>query len=156
DPATGRRDRVVIEAARGLGEVVVSGSVEPDTYVFDAAGPTLLETRRGAQSFAIVSGPEGEQRIALDADADTGPVLDEEHATAVARLALAVSRHHEGIAQDVEWALDDQALWLVQARPITTISEHPEAPAATAEPSQVLVRGLAAAPGIASGPVRVL
>ncbi|WP_040800864.1 phosphoenolpyruvate synthase [Nocardia higoensis] len=158
DPATGRRDRVVIEAARGLGEVVVSGSVEPDTYLFDAAGPTLLETHRGAQSFAIVSGPEGEQRITLDTDADTGPVLDEEKATAVARLALAVSRHHGDIPQDVEWALDEQALWLVQARPITTLAEHPEEPAtaATAQPNQVLVRGLAAAPGIASGPVRVL
>lgn len=157
DPATGRPDRVVVEAARGLGEVVVSGSVEPDTYVFDAAGPTLLETHRGAQDFAIVSGPDGDRRVALD-DADVAaPVLDDEQATAVARLALAVSRHHAGIPQDVEWAFDDQALWLVQARPITTkIAGHAPEPAAAAQPGKALVRGLAAAPGTASGPVRVL
>ncbi|WP_067857217.1 phosphoenolpyruvate synthase [Nocardia shimofusensis] len=157
DPATGRRDRVVVEAARGLGEVVVSGSVEPDTYVFDAAGPTLLETHRGAQNFAIVTGPEGDRRVTLDEADVAAPVLDDEQATAVAALALAVTRHHAGIPQDVEWAFDDQALWLVQARPITTtIAGHPAEAAPVTQRSRPLVRGLAAAPGTASGPVRVL
>lgn len=156
DPATGRRDRVVIEAARGLGEVVVSGSVEPDTYLFDAAGPLLLATRKGVQRFAIVAGPEGDRRIELDAADVEAPVLDKEQATAVAALALAVSRHHGGTPQDVEWAFDEQALWLVQARPITKLPEPADEPTAAPEQAQLLVRGLAAAPGTATGPARVL
>ncbi|MGY2063108.1 PEP/pyruvate-binding domain-containing protein, partial [Nocardia gipuzkoensis] len=65
DPATGRRDRVVIEAAYGQGEVLVSGAVTPDTYLLDAGGPTLIATHPGTQSYAIVAGPDGDQRVEL-------------------------------------------------------------------------------------------
>ncbi|WP_062992250.1 phosphoenolpyruvate synthase [Nocardia anaemiae] len=157
DPATGRRDRMVIDAARGQGEVVVSGATEPDTYLLDAAGPTLLETRSGHQSFAIVAGPEGDRRVELTGPEADAPVLDEQQALAVARLALAVQEHHGGKPQDVEWAFDDDNLWLVQARPITTLPDgSAEYPVATPVPTKVLVRGLAAAPGSASGAVRIL
>ncbi|MBH0781066.1 phosphoenolpyruvate synthase [Nocardia bovistercoris] len=154
DPATGRRDRVVIDAARGQGEVVVSGAAEPDTYLLDATGPTLLDTRLGRQRFAITDGPEGDRTVELSAEQTATAVLDEKEATAVARLALDVQRHHGGIPQDVEWAIDAQGgVWLVQARPITTLHEPSPTPAAA---GQVLARGLAAAPGRATGPVRVL
>ncbi|MFE9324988.1 phosphoenolpyruvate synthase [Nocardia sp. NPDC052278] len=151
DPATGRRDRVVIDAARGQGEVVVSGATEPDNYILDADGPTLLETRSGHQSFAIVAGPDGDRRIELTEGEAEVPVLDEQQVVEVARLALTVQKHH-GTPQDVEWAYDEDTLWLVQARPITTLPDYPAGPTA----QQVLVRGLAAAPGQASGAVRVL
>ncbi|MEC3957904.1 phosphoenolpyruvate synthase [Nocardia sp. CDC153] len=157
DPATGRRDRVVIDAARGQGEVVVSGATEPDTYLLDASGPTLLETRQGKQSFAIVAGDDGDRRVDLDPDESRKPVLTEDEAVEVARLALAVQQHH-GRPQDVEWAYDDQTVWLVQARPITMLPDYAGSatPMAVAEPGHLLVRGLAAAPGTAFGAVRVL
>ncbi|MFQ6328658.1 phosphoenolpyruvate synthase [Nocardia sp. CWNU-33] len=156
DPTTGRRDRVVIDAARGQGEVVVSGATEPDTYLLDAEGPTLLETRNGHQSFAIVAGPDGDRRVELTGAESDAPALSEEQAVEVARLALTVQKHH-GCPQDVEWAFDTDMLWLVQARPITTLPDYPARPTmAGTMPRTVLVRGLAAAPGRASGPVRVL
>lgn len=46
DPSTGDRTRIVIEGAFGLGEVVVGGQVEPDTYVLLKEGPRLLERRQ--------------------------------------------------------------------------------------------------------------
>ncbi|MEV6339370.1 phosphoenolpyruvate synthase [Nocardia vinacea] len=156
DPATGRRDRVVIDAARGQGEVVVSGATEPDTYLLDADGPTLLETRTGHQGFAIVAGPDGDRQVELTGAEADAPVLDEQQAVEVARLALTVQKHH-GTPQDVEWAFDEDTLWLVQARPITTLPDHPaRSTMAGAMLRQVLVRGLGAAPGRASGAVRVL
>ncbi|WP_280495397.1 phosphoenolpyruvate synthase [Nocardia asiatica] len=157
DPATGRRDRVVIDAARGQGEVVVSGSAEPDTYLFDAVGPTLLETHMGKQSYAIMAGPDGDRRVELPTGATGTPVLDKQQATEVARLALAVQQHHGGKPQDVEWTFDDETLWLVQARPITVLADHPgKQPRDDTGPHGVLVRGLAAAPGLATGAVRIL
>ncbi len=155
EPASGRRDRVVVEAARGQGEVVVSGAVEPDTYVFDTDGPTLLETRLGRQSHAVFAGPDGDRRVELSAEQTTGAVLTEKEAVEVARLALEVQRHHHGIPQDVEWTFDDTALWLVQARPITT-STRTGGPDSSTISAQTVVRGLGAAPGTATGPVRVL
>lgn len=156
DPATGRADRIVVEAARGQGEVVVSGSTEPDTYLLDASGPTLLNTRGGRQDYAVVAGPDGDRRKPLSETETTGPVLSEDEAVAVARLALAVQEHHSGTPQDVEWVFDAEKLWLVQARPITTLSGRAPAPEAAGDRAGVLVRGLAAAPGVATGTVRVL
>ncbi|MGW4351909.1 phosphoenolpyruvate synthase [Nocardia sp. NPDC004582] len=158
DPAGGSRDRLVIEAARGQGEVVVSGAVTPDTYVLDAAGPTLLDSRIGHQSFVIVAGPDGDRRVQLSESEAQAPVLTEDQALAVARLALEVQAHHGGRPQDVEWAFDDHDLWLVQARPITTMPDDVDAkpPMAHTVEGRVLARGLAAAPGRATGPVRVL
>ncbi|WP_433520184.1 phosphoenolpyruvate synthase [Nocardia pseudovaccinii] len=156
DPATGRRDRVVIDAARGQGEVVVSGATEPDSYILDADGPTLLETHSGHQSFAIVAGPDGDRQVELTEAEAEAPVLDEQQVVEVARLALTVQKHH-GTPQDVEWAYDEDTLWLVQARPITTLPDYPAGPTTVGQmPQRVLVRGLAAAPGQASGAVRVL
>ncbi|MGV9330618.1 phosphoenolpyruvate synthase [Nocardia sp. NPDC003726] len=158
DPATGRRDRVVIEAARGQGEVVVSGATEPDTYMLDAKGPTLIAARAGHQEYAIVPGPDGDQRIRLSDDQAAGQVLSEDEAMSVTRTALQVQQLHGGRPQDVEWAFDDERLWLVQARPITTLAARPEGKpeARAAATAEVLLRGLAAAPGRASGAVRIL
>ncbi|MGW4720964.1 PEP/pyruvate-binding domain-containing protein, partial [Nocardia sp. NPDC004260] len=158
DPATGRRDRVVIEAARGQGEVVVSGATEPDTYMLDAKGPTLIAARTGHQRFAVVPGPDGDQRIQLSDEEAAAQVLSEDEALSVARTALQVQQLHGGIPQDVEWAFDDERLWLVQARPITTLAGRADTgtPARAPAPTQVLLRGLAAAPGRASGAVRIL
>ncbi|QLY28602.1 phosphoenolpyruvate synthase [Nocardia huaxiensis] len=158
DPASGRRDRVVVDAARGLGEVVVSGTTEPDTYLLDAAGPTLLSARHGHQEFAIVAGPDGDRHVQLTATETETPVLTDDEAVEVARLALRVQQHHHGLPQDVEWAFDDERLWLVQARPITMLpdAEGAKPPMAGPVPGRVLLRGLAAAPGQAAGTVRVL
>ncbi|MGS2811394.1 phosphoenolpyruvate synthase [Nocardia sp. MW-W600-9] len=156
DPTTGRRDRVVVEAARGQGEVVVSGEVEPDTYLFDAAGPTLLHTRVGQQHWAIVAGPDGDRRVAVPDAESAEPVLTEDRAHAVAELALAVQAHHHGVPQDIEWAFDETDLWIVQARPITTPTGANEPAQVGASAPTVLIRGVGAAPGRASGRTRVL
>src|SRR5690606_5530138 len=137
---------------RGQGEVVVSGATEPDTYVLDAAGPTVLSTRTGHQEYAVVAGPDGDRQVRLTDSDVAEPVLDETEAAAVARLALAVQEHHHGIPQDVEWVYDTDSLWLVQARPITTLTDSPPQPeTADSDRSSVLLRGLAAAPGTATG-----
>jgi pyruvate,water dikinase len=152
DPSTSDRSRIVIEAALGLGEVVVSGAVEPDTYVVAKEGPRLVQLRVGHQTHQIVRGPDGgDRRIDLaPADADRR-VLDDDGIVEIARLALRVEQHY-GRPQDIEWAICDGRIYLVQSRPITTLAG--EGPGAVVAP--VLVKGLAASPGTASGAVRVL
>ena len=151
DPSTGQRDRIVVEAALGQGEVVVSGSVQPDTYVFDAATDKLLSARVGHQAYEIIE--EG-RRVDLSKDEADRQVLNEDEAVGVAKVAAKVAQHY-GIPQDVEWAIAHEHIWLVQTRPITTlkVAPHKEKAAPTGE---VLLTGLAAAPGRASGHVRVL
>ncbi|MBV9143706.1 MAG: phosphoenolpyruvate synthase [Pseudonocardiales bacterium] len=151
DPSTGNRERIVIEAAFGLGEVVVSGAVEPDTYVLAKAGPRLLEARVGHQSHKIVCGPHGaDVRVELDPQTGAERVLTDDEVIGLARLALHVEQHY-GAAQDLEWAIAEGRTWLVQSRPITTLEDSRGGPADT-----VLISGLPASPGRATGRVRVL
>ncbi|BBY37262.1 phosphoenolpyruvate synthase [Mycobacterium mantenii] len=153
DPSTGEREHIVIEAALGLGEVVVSGKVQPDTYVVDKKTLDVLDVKVGYQAFKIERGPDGHDVIVeLDRAQAEARVLDDTALRRIAELAIAVEAHH-GCPQDVEWAIASGKAWLVQARPITTL--HPHAGDGE-ETTGVLVRGLPAAPGSASGRVRVL
>ncbi|OBH49846.1 phosphoenolpyruvate synthase [Mycobacterium mantenii] len=153
DPSTGEREHIVIEAALGLGEVVVSGKVQPDTYVVDKKTLNVLDVKVGYQAFKIERGPDGHDVIVeLDRAQAEARVLDDAALRRIAELAIAVEAHH-GCPQDVEWAIASGKAWLVQARPITTLSTQA---ADGEETTGVLLRGLPAAPGSASGRVRVL
>jgi pyruvate,water dikinase len=161
DPSTGARDRLVIEAALGLGEVVVSGAVEPDTYIVAKDGPRLVSVRVGRQSHALVPGRGGTvEREDLDAQRADARVLSDDEVLAVASLGLQVEQHY-GEPQDTEWAYSGGRLWMLQSRPVTTLGGGPlpaEGEAAAGGPpvGTVLLRGLAAAPGRVSGRVRIL
>ncbi|HEY4420168.1 MAG TPA: PEP/pyruvate-binding domain-containing protein, partial [Pseudonocardia sp.] len=88
DPATGRRDRVVVEAALGQGEVVVSGAVEPDTYQLSASDARLVAARVRNQTHEIVRGTDGaDQTVRLDPLRAGARVLSDDEAADVARLA---------------------------------------------------------------------
>ena len=155
DPSTGETDHIVIEAAFGQGEVVVSGQVEPDTYVVAKDGPRLLHARVGTQHFKIVRGPDGEdERVELDAAEGGRRVLSDEEVVEVARLGLATEAHY-GSPQDTEWAMAAGRTYLVQSRPVTAVGGGA---GGTVSPGQgtLLVQGLAASAGRASGVVRVL
>ncbi len=155
DPSTGETDHIVIEAAFGQGEVVVSGLVEPDTYVVAKDGPRLLHARVGTQSFEIVRGSDGEdQRVELDAAEGGRRVLSDDEILEVARIGLATEAHY-GSPQDTEWAMAGGRTYLVQSRPVTAVGGG-AAPGAVAGLGTLLVQGLAASSGRASGVVRVL
>jgi len=155
DPATGARDRIVIEAALGLGEVVVSGQVEPDTYVVAKDCPRVLDVRVGLQTHKIVrSAGGGDQRVDLSPAEAGRRVCSDDEIVALAALGMQVESHY-GAPQDAEWAITGDDMFLVQSRPITTLGAEPTGHVADST-GQVLVRGLGASPGRVSGKVRVL
>ncbi|MCH1867826.1 PEP/pyruvate-binding domain-containing protein [Nocardioides sp. CFH 31398] len=95
DPVNRRRDRLVVEAAPGIGEHVVSGEVTPDYYTLDRKG-TVKRSR-------IVD----EQVLSADELAD------------LAAMGLRLAELN-GVPQDIEWAYDERGLHMLQSRPITT------------------------------------
>ncbi len=154
DPVTGARDRVVIEGAFGQGEVVVGGRVEPDTYIVTKSPLEVVDERIGVKSHKIVAGEHGDVQVDLGADEGAQRVLTPQAVLTVARLAIEVEDHY-GEPMDIEWCFDEAgALFIVQARPITALTS---ASTAADEPAgKLLVRGLGASPGVATGAVRVL
>jgi phosphoenolpyruvate synthase/pyruvate phosphate dikinase len=98
-PVTGREDHVVINAAPGLGEAMVSGTVTPDTIVVDKSDRAVLEFTPG--------------------ETGQGPALGDDARDELVRLCLEVERAF-GTPVDIEAALDVDGWYLLQARPITT------------------------------------
>jgi pyruvate,water dikinase len=177
DPSTGEPE-TVIEAAWGLGEGVVSGSVSPDTYVVDRDGAVTSVTvadkkrvfRRDPETGETV-----ERRVADDRR--TARVLSDPELVDLADLGARVADHY-GEPQDVEWAIDGEEVVLLQSRPITTIKDGSEgtsenddrAGASDADGAEhandgangegnggePVVSGLGASPGVAIGPARVV
>ena len=131
DPVTGRRrQQTVIDASPGLGEAVVSGAVNPDHFVVDTATGAILDRRHGdktGRGRARLPGGGVEQ---VDAAAEAAGALPHRRpGSRAGRARASGSRTHYGTPQDTEWAIDaDGALWLTQARPITTL--YPRAGAA--------------------------
>ncbi len=149
DPASGRRDRLVIEGAFGLGESVVSGSVSPDRYVVEKEHLSILERDVRPKELVIEARADGGTTTRkLEGAESKRPVLSDEEVTAVADLGRRIEVHY-GSPQDTEWAFDpDGGLWMLQSRPVTS--------AGGSSQGEQLLRGLGAAPGQASGAVRVL
>lgn len=153
DPSTDATDRIVVEAILGQGEAIVSGMVEPDTYIVLKDGPKLLSVRVGHQARKIVRGPDGaDEEVALTPGEGARRVLTDDQILDLARIAGAVEAHY-GTPQDIEWAHARGKTYLVQSRPITTL--HARSDTAPGVP-RLLVKGLAASAGRASGAVRVL
>jgi len=156
DPTGAHPDRIVIEGAFGLGESVVSGSVSPDRYVVAKPDLEILTRDIHRKELVIESTPGGGIKTeALSPQRAADPVLSDEEVLAVAALGVRVEQHY-GRAQDTEWAYDpDGRLWLLQARPVTT-GGHGDEATPTDGVGEPLVSGLAAAPGVASGRVRIV
>ncbi|UVO10982.1 phosphoenolpyruvate synthase [Mycobacterium sp. SVM_VP21] len=153
NPGTGEPGQVVVEAAVGQGEVVVAGKVQPDTYVVDKQSLEVLGIKIGYQAFKIERGPDGRDAVVeLEPVQAEARVLDDTALRRITELAVSVEAHN-GCPQDVEWAIASGTVWLVQARPITTLGVEPNG---GAEDTGVLLRGLPAAPGSAFGRVRIL
>lgn len=162
DPASGDRGRIVIEGALGLGEVVVGGQVEPDTYVVAKDGPRLVSVRIGDKTHFLERGPDGgagTRRVELWGGERTRRVLDDAQILELARLGIAIEAHY-GVPQDIEWAIQGARFHILQSRPITTLGgATPEAAkqaGAARGAGNLLLSGLGASPGRVSGRVRIL
>jgi rifampicin phosphotransferase len=123
NPANGRRDEIVISAAWGLGESVVSGSVTTDDLVV-AQGRVRARATADKAVMTVYAGA-GTREQPVPADRRTLDALDDAAAVELAGIGARIEKHF-GAPQDVEWTLSGGAFAVVQARPITALPE-PEA-----------------------------
>lgn len=120
DPTTGRRDETVITAAWGLGESVVGGTVDVDTY--RVRGDAVVEARVGDKAVMTVATPSGTGEVPTPAARRRERTLSDARAVELAALGRRVAEHL-GAPQDIEWVLADGVVHLVQSRPITALPE---------------------------------
>ena len=119
NPVTGEVRRILVTGAWGLGETVVSGEGEVDQWVIDKATREVVESHVGDKTNAIRQTPGGgTERIDVPVDRRSTPCLTDDELQRLAELVLKVESHY-AFPQDVEWAVRDSELYLLQSRPVT-------------------------------------
>ncbi|MFC8228199.1 rifamycin-inactivating phosphotransferase [Streptomyces sp. NPDC057287] len=125
DPVTGNRKVSTVDAGFGLGEVLVSGLVNPD--VFKVRDGEVVARAIAAKQRAVHALPAGgTQEVVVDARRQEQPALTDAQAVGLVRLGRRIEAHF-GRPQDIEWCLADDGFQIVQSRPITTLFPVPEA-----------------------------
>ncbi len=166
DPITNDSNKVVIEAAFGLGEAVVGGLVSPDHFEVDKAAGQILERQIFTQDRRLVRSPDGAvdpehgsnvwQQLS-ESEGST-PKLSDQQVLELSAVGERIESHY-GSPQDIEWGWADDQFYLLQTRPITTVapqtSTNGQNPAPTPSEEPIL-DGSPASPGVASGRIRVI
>jgi pyruvate,water dikinase len=179
NPVTNNKNEIVIEAAYGLGESVVSGSVSPDLYVVDKNLVKIKEIKVMEQEFGLFRDKKTGKNIKVEIEKakKKEQVLSEDEILGLAKYAKQIEEHY-GKPQDIEWAVEGDDLFIVQSRAVTTIKKVEEEKKEKVEieslkkmegkkeqnyekvkekpERKILISGLTASPGIASGRVRIV
>ncbi len=121
DPLTGHRHTLTIDASFGLGEALVSGLVSPDSYQVDKRARQIIARQTADKQVAIFPKKGGGTRQeTLDSVQRKQAVLADAQILALAELGGRIEAHY-GLPQDIEWAIADDKIYLLQARPITSL-----------------------------------
>src|SRR6266487_2818419 len=122
NPLTGARDQIMINAAWGLGEAIVGGQVTPDTIVVDKVSGKIIEQEINEKNVMTVRTPEGTHEEPVPAEKRKKAVLTAEQAAELARIGEQIEKLY-GRPMDIEWAMKNGQVFVVQARPITALPE---------------------------------
>ncbi len=124
DPVTGD-DRIVIEASWGLGESIVSGAVNPDSYLLskDSLEVEDFTVNVKEKGYYLVDGRD--ELVDLPKEKAEARCADDSVLRLVAEQGLALEKHF-GCPQDIEWAVEDGKVYILQSRNITTLPDVAE------------------------------
>lgn len=122
NPINKSRETVMIEAAWGLGEGVVQGIVNPDNYVVHKDGYAYDLHHVPEKEIMVIRASErgGSKEVPVPDDMKEAPVLTDEEVHDLVDLAVKVENYYEK-PMDLEWAYEAGKMYLLQARPITTL-----------------------------------
>lgn len=120
NPLTGERDHTMINAAWGLGEAIVGGHVTPDTIVVDTRTGAIAAQEIADKAVMTVRTATGTVEAPVPADRRTQPTLQPAQVAELARIGARIAKLYEQ-PMDIEWALHDRQIFIVQARPITAL-----------------------------------
>ena len=154
DPNSGEK-HIVIEAGYGLGEAIVGGEVTPDTYVVDKQKMDIKKKRISTQTWKYIRGPNGGcEKQDMPTEMQKAQKIADSRILEVAEIGRQIEIHYEK-PMDMEWCVEDDKVYIVQARPITAVGDMAtnETVQAEAASEDIVTTGLGASPGLASGKV---
>ncbi len=160
DPVKNDKDRIVIESVWGLGEMIVQGSVVPDTYIVQKETFSILSKEISDQNVQLVKVKSGENKeVDVPNKLKGVQKISDKEIVELAKLADRLQKHYY-FPQDSEWAKEKSKLYLIQTRPVTTVSQvnkkGKESKNAYKIVTSPILSGSGASPGIGTGVVKIL
>ncbi|MBI2112878.1 phosphoenolpyruvate synthase [Candidatus Woesearchaeota archaeon] len=170
NPSTNNRNEIVVQAIYGLGELIVSGAVSPDTYIVDKKTREIKEIKVKKQNIGLFRNEKGEnEEQDIQKSQQERQVIDEKQVKELARLGTKLEEHY-GKPQDIEWAIEKGEIFIVQTRAITTLkggsssasgsstqdSKRDEVLGINEESGKIILKGETASAGVASGKVQIV
>ena len=151
NPVNGKNE-ILIESVWGQGEGIVSGKIKPDNHILSQDLEVLQETI-SEKKLAIVRTASGRTKsVELVPERSKAKVLKTYELKQLAEYALKLETHYKK-PQDIEFAIEDEEIYILQTRPITTIKKREEEQEID---GRILTEGMAASPGVASGTVKIV
>ncbi len=126
NPLNGRRDQMLINASWGLGEAIVGGEVNPDQWIVDRNTGDVVEELLSTKEVMTVREQYGIKNIPVPEEKKMISTLEKNEIIELIKLAEKVENHY-GTPQDLEWAMEEGKISLVQTRPVTSLFPVPEA-----------------------------
>lgn len=160
DPVTNEKDKIVIEAVWGLGEMIVQGAVVPDRYVVQKETFSILSKEISDQAVQLIKVGNETRQTEVPKNIREKQKITNEEIIYLAKLSDKLQKHYY-FPQDSEWAKEKDKLYLVQTRPVTALNRKAKTKNqkedGELEASETpILSGISASPGIGTGPVKVL
>jgi len=156
NPATNNTTEIMIEAAFGLGEVVVGGQITPDTYIVDKETLKLKSKKIATQPYALLRGyKDGNRKEILPEEKGSQQKITDGIILQLAEFGKKIEGHY-GAPQDIEWATEKNKVYIVQSRAVTTLLKKREESERISDHMKPILDGLSASPGIATGKVKIV
>jgi pyruvate,water dikinase len=159
DPVTNQKNRILIEAIYGLGELLVQGAVTPDRYLVDKHSLKTLEKEVSTQPIQLIKVGSLNKRTKVPVKKQGKPKLTPSQIKELAKLGKKVHRHYY-FPQDLEWVVERGKVCIVQTRPVTTVRKTKDLPRRQADSRQKtekpVIKGQPASPGIGTGRIRII
>lgn len=159
DPDSGNGNFIVINASYGLGDFVVQGIVTPDEFLIFKQSGKIISKALGRKDKMEVWGLHGVKTVRVSKKKQKEFSISDEEAEQLAQYARKIEKYY-GRPMDIEWAKDNNGIWILQARPETVHSskkrEHVIKQYVLKEKGKVLGIGIAVGRKIVSGVVNII
>jgi pyruvate, water dikinase len=162
DPVTNDRSRIIIEAIYGLGEYIVQGIVTPDHYEVAKSDFLILDKKVEKQKVRLVKTKHENKEEKVKGTEEARQKITDEQITTLAKIGKKLEDHYY-FPQDIEWAIENGNVYIVQTRPITTTGEQKkktegefEKKQELAKPGEPILMGNPASPGVGIGRVKII
>ncbi len=162
DPVTNDKTKIVVEAILGLGEYIVQGKVTPDHYEIDKNSFVLVQKSIKYQNEKYMKKETSNVSVKLSKKTGSEQKITDEQIIQIAILVKDIEKHYF-FPQDIEWAIEEDRVFIVQSRPITTIKNNEAKKAKDGktdghnfQTDKPILIGAPASPGIGTGVVKII